>query len=191
MIRKSKKEVHGGAIKGTFKRIRGHKKGEPTHGIYHKIEAGSHAPCTTKRRPIIIDSAKAAAGKAAWKQMERDGVIERVQADTNTDFSSVQFSSAVQLPLLKDFTGRIHGSKVFSAIDLRSAFFNVIWPEHRHKTLTLSPWGSSFIYNRLAFGLASGPSTWQKLLEHGLGGIDNSEKTSRVMMTLSKKYSRG
>ena len=64
------------------------KKGEPTHGIFHKIETGDHAPCKTKRRPIIMDSAKAAAGKAAWEQMERDGVIERVKADTNTDFSS-------------------------------------------------------------------------------------------------------
>ena len=33
--------------------------------------------------------------------------------------------------------------------------------------------GGSFVYNRLAFGLASGPSTWQKLLEHTLRGIPN------------------
>ena len=136
-----------------------------------------------------MDSAKAAAGKAAWEQMERDGVIERVKAGTNTDYSSALHLApkpgggarpcsdfrvlnaqtvvdAHPLPLLKDFTGKLHGSKVFSVVDLRSAFFNVpILPEHRHKTLTLSPWGGSFIYNRLAFGLASGPSTWQKLLD--------------------------
>ena len=35
-----------------------------------------------------MDSAKAAAGKEAWEQMERDGVIERVKAGTNTDWSS-------------------------------------------------------------------------------------------------------
>ena len=63
-------------------------KGEPSHGVYHKIETGSHAPCKTKRRPIVMDSAKAAAGKAAWEQMEKDGVIERVSPDTNTDWSS-------------------------------------------------------------------------------------------------------
>ena len=64
------------------------------------------------------------------------------------------------------------GTMVESVIDIRSAFFNVpILPEHRHKTLTLSPWGGSFIYNRLAFGLASGPSTWQKLLEFVLKDV--------------------
>ena len=63
-------------------------KGEPTHGVYHRIETGSHAPCKTKRRPIVMDSAKAAAGKAAWEQMEKDGVIERVKPGTNTDWSS-------------------------------------------------------------------------------------------------------
>ena len=94
-----------------------------------------------------------------------------------TDFRSLNAQTVIDahpLPLLKDFTSRIHGAKWFSVIDLRSAFFNVpIWPPHRHKTLTLSPWGGSYIYNRLAFGLASGPSTWQKLLEHTLRGVDN------------------
>ena len=173
------------------------RKGEPDHGVYHKIETGSHPPCKTKRRPIIMDSAKAAAGKEAWEQMERDGVIERVKPGTNTDWSSAlhlapkagggarpctdfralnakTICDAHPLPLLKDFTSKIYGSRVFSVVDLRSAFFNVpIWPPHRHKTLTLSPWGGSFVYNRLAFGLASGPSTWQKLLEHTLRGIPN------------------
>ena len=112
-----------------------------------------------------MDSVKAAAGKAAWEQMERDGVIERVKADTNTDYSSALHLApkpgggvrpctdfralnaqtvvdAHPLPLLRDFTNKIHGAKVFSVVDLRSAFFNVpIWPPHRHKTLTLSPWG--------------------------------------------------
>ena len=42
-----------------------------------------------------------------------------------------------------------------------------------HKTLTLSPWGGSYVYNRLAFGLASGPASWQKLLEHVLKDVSN------------------
>ena len=129
-----------------------------------------------------MDSAKAAAGKAAWEQMERDGVIERVKAETNTDYSSAlhlvpkpgggarpctdfralnaqTVVDAHPLPLLKDFTSKIHGSKVFSVVDLRSAFFNVpILPEHRHKTLTLSPWGGVIYSQSLSVraGLRSG-----------------------------------
>ena len=141
------------------------KKGTPSHGVWHKIETGDHTPCKTKRRPIIMDSAKAQAGKRAWEQMIEDGVIEEVKAGTNTDWSSALHLApksgggarpctdfralnaktvvdAHPLPLLKDFTNKIHGSTLFSVVDLKSAFFNVpIWPPHRHKTLTLSPWG--------------------------------------------------
>ena len=84
-----------------------------------------------------MDSAKAAAGKAAWDQMIEDGVVEQVKAGTNTDYSSalhlapkpgggarpctdfralnkMTIVDAHPLPLLKDFTKKIHGSKVFS-----------------------------------------------------------------------------
>ena len=84
-----------------------------------------------------MNSAKAAAGKAAWEQMERDGVIERVKAGTNTDFSSalhivdkpgggarpctdfralnkMTVVDAHPLPLLKDLSARIHGSRIFT-----------------------------------------------------------------------------
>ena len=78
------------------------------------------------------------------------------------------------LPLLRDFTKKIHGSKHFSVIDLRSAFFNIpIWPPHRYLTTTLDPWGGAYVYYRLPFGLSSGPSSWQKLLETVLEGVPN------------------
>ena len=132
-----------------------------------------------------------------WDKWERDGIIERVQAGTNTDWSSalhiadkpgggarpcsdfrllnqMTICDAHPLPLLKDFTNKIHGAELFSVVDLQNAFFNIpLYPPHKHKTLTLSPWGGSFVYNRLPFGLSSGPSTWQKVLEHVLRGIDD------------------
>ena len=116
-------------------------------------------------------------------------VIEKVKADSNTDWTSSlhlvnkpgggvrpcsdfrelnkkTVTDAFPLPLLKDFTKKLHGAKHFSVIDLKSAFFNIpIWPEHRHLTTTLDPWGGAYVYNRLAFGLSSGPSSWQKLIE--------------------------
>ena len=130
--------------------------------------------------------------------MLRDGVIEEVQPGTNTDWSSPlhlankagggvrpcpdfrllnakTVTDSHPLPLLKDFTKNIHGAVIFSKVDLRSAFFNVpIWPPHKHKTLTLSPWGGSFVSNRLPFGLSSGPSSWQKVLEWVLKDVKNT-----------------
>ena len=168
------------------------RKGKPVHNVWHRIETGEASPCKSKRRPIIANSEKAEKGRAAWEQMIKDGVVEEVSPEMNTEWSSAlhlvdkegggvrpcsdfralnakTVTDAHPLPLLRDFTGKIHGAKLFSKVDLRSAFFNIlIWPAHRHKTLTLSPWGGSYVYNRLAFGLSSGPSSWQKLLEHVL-----------------------
>ena len=50
-------------------------KGEPAHGVWHKIETADHPPCKSKRRPIISNAARNAAGNAAWEQMEKDAFI--------------------------------------------------------------------------------------------------------------------
>ena len=63
-------------------------KGVPAHGVYHRIETADHAPCRAKRRPIATNSTKSEQGRKAWEKMEKDGVIERVKADSNTDWTS-------------------------------------------------------------------------------------------------------
>ena len=144
---------------------------------------------------MIADSKKAAEGRRVWEQMLKDGVIEEVKGGTQTDWtSSLHLANkagggvrpcsdfralnlktvcdAFPLPLIRDFTSQVSGSTCFSIVDLRSAFFNIpIWPPHKHKTTTLAPWGGAYQYNRLPFGLSSGPGTWQKLLTHVLRGI--------------------
>ena len=146
---------------------------------------------------MIANSAKAAKGKEVWDQMLKDGIIEEVEPGQSIEYTSAlhladkagggvrpcsdfrllnlqTIADQFPLPMLKDFTSKIHGSTVFSVVDLRSAFFNIpLWPAHKHKTTTLPPWGGAYVYNRLPFGLASGPGTWQRLLEHVLKGISN------------------
>ena len=63
-------------------------KGEPVHGVWHRIETADHPPCKAKRRPIIANAEKAAKGKEAWDKMIEDGVIEKVTPGMNTDWSS-------------------------------------------------------------------------------------------------------
>ena len=38
----------------------------------------------------------------------------------------------------------------------------------------MDPWGGTWVYNRLPFGLCSGPASWQKLLDHILVGVPNT-----------------
>ena len=130
--------------------------------------------------------------------MIKDGIVERVKAGSNAEWSSAlhlapkpgpkggarpcsdfrelnkrTVCDAYPLPLLRDFQAKIHGCNYFSVVDLKSAFFNIpIYPPHRKYTTTLSPWGGAYVYNRLAFGLASGPASWQKLLETVMEGVD-------------------
>ena len=112
------------------------------------------------------------------------------------DFRSLNSKTSLDsfpLPLLSDFTSKIHGSTIFTKLDLRASFYNIpIWPQHRFKTTTLSPWGGAYVYNRLAFGLKSGPSTMQKLMEHTLQGIQNfitsTESVVFVLLNLPQRF---
>ena len=76
------------------------------------------------------------------------------------------------LPALKTFTHKLSNCKVFSKIDLQAAFHNVVIdPQDVCKTTTLTPWGV-FVYKRLAFGLCGAPSTFMKLVDNILAGVD-------------------
>ena len=119
------------------------------HGVTHtiNIEPGAK-PCKAKVRPLLANSEKAIKGKEAWDQMARLGVIERVKATDNTDWTSAlhlvpkscggmrpcsDFRSlnertqadSYPLPSLKSFSKNLHGAKVFSKVDLQAAFHNI------------------------------------------------------------------
>ena len=122
-------------------------KGKPVHKVWHKIETSDHPPCKAKRRPVLANKEKDRMGRETWEKMIEDGIIEEVKPGSNTDWSSAlhladkpgggvrpcpdfrvlntkTVTDAHPLPLLKDFTKKIHGSVLFSKVDLRSAFFN-------------------------------------------------------------------
>ena len=131
--------------------------------------------------------------------MEKQGVIERVKQNTTLQYTSpihmvnkpnsndwricADFrllnqqtkSDNYPLPLLRSFQNKIKGSKVFSVIDLKSAFHHLpIHPDDVDKTCVVSPWGGAYVYRRLAFGLSNGPASWQKYVAGILSGIDNT-----------------
>ena len=166
------------------------------HGVIHSINTGSSPACTAKLRPIMPGTPKAIKGKQAWDKLIEMGVVERVKAGARTEWSSPlhmapkgenrdeirpcsdfrqlnarTVADVYPLPNLKSFTHKLHGSKVFSKVDLFAAFHNIpIDAKDVHKTATLTPWGV-FVYKRLAFGLQNGPSSFQRLLDVILADI--------------------
>ena len=55
--------------------------------IYHRIHTEGE-PTKAKVRPLPAGTEKSEEGKKIWKEMQKMGVIERVQANTLTEFTS-------------------------------------------------------------------------------------------------------
>ena len=200
-------------------------KTEPATDIYHRIETTGE-PFKSKVRPLLASSDKSKMGQKVWEEMERLGVIERVQPNTTLQYTSpvhlvkkpigkgyrvcADFrllnsqtkNDNYPLPILRSFQSQIKGAKVFSKLDLKSAFHHLpIHPQDVNKTCVLSPWGGAFVYKRLAFGLTNGPASWQKYIDSILTGIDGlfcylddillcSEDVERHISLLSEVFKR-
>ncbi len=66
----------------------------------------------------------------------------------------------------------MHGAKVFSKIDVKSVYHNImIATEDRDKTAFRFN-GKLYEYNRVTFGLSSAPGTFNRLISKILLGLD-------------------
>ena len=130
------------------------------------------------------------------KQMEKQGIIERIDEPTDwcapivpvlkpngkvritTDFKKL--NSAVKrerymLPCIEEVLQRMKGSKVFSKLDARSGYFQVPLDDDSAKLTTfITPFGR-FFYKRLPQGISSAPEIFQKQMESILAGQKNVE----------------
>ncbi len=79
---------------------------------------------------------------------------------------------AFATPRVDDLIDKMHGAKVFSKIDVKSAYHNIMMaPEDRHKTAFRFN-GKLYEYNRVPFGLSSAPGTFNRLISKILLGLD-------------------
>lgn len=97
---------------------------------------------------------------------KKDGRI-RVCVDC-TPANKVTQSFDWPLPRLQDIRYRIQGSKVFSRLDLKDAFFRIGVPvEFRHLT-SFEVGGQSYQFTRMPFGLKTAPAVFQRFMDEGL-----------------------
>ncbi len=79
---------------------------------------------------------------------------------------------AFATPRADDLIDELHGAKVFSKIDVKSAYHNIMRAtEDRHKTAFRFN-GELYEYNRVPFGLSSAPGTFNRLISKILLGLD-------------------
>ena len=109
-------------------------------------------------------------------------------------------------PRINNLISLLHGATVFSKLDMRSAYHQVVLDaSSRHLTAFVTPDGV-FQYCRMSFGLASAAAVFQRVIEevlHGLEGISvyqddvlvfgesSAEHNNRLRLVLSAMERRG
>ena len=75
------------------------------------------------------------------------------------------------IPHLQDFTANLHGTRVFSKLDLIRAYHQIpVHPEDVHKTAVTTPFGL-FEFLRMPFGLRNAAQTFQRFMDEVLRGL--------------------
>ena len=80
----------------------------------------------------------------------------------------------VPLPKIDEIYAQLQGSKIFSALDMRSGYFHIeLSEEAKPKTAFVpgGPHGCKYQFNRCPFGLSQAPAYFQRLVHEVLRGL--------------------
>jgi hypothetical protein len=157
-----------------------------THGVQHLIVTKG-SPVSFKFRRL--DGEKLAAAKAEFTALERDGIIRRSASPWVSplhlvrkpdgswrpcgDYRRLNLATvpdAYPLPNMLDFAARVAGCTIFSKVDLRKGYYQIlIHPADIEKTAVTTPFGL-FEFTRLPFGLRNAGNTFQRMMDRVLAG---------------------
>ena len=85
--------------------------------------------------------------------------------------NNVTIKDRTPLPNISEMRDRLCGAKVFSKIDLRDGFYNIlVAPEDRHKTAFRTRYGH-FQFNVVPFGLCNSPATFMACMNRIFGAL--------------------
>ena len=107
--------------------------------------------------------------------IKRDGGI-RICVDYR-ELNKRTVKDAYPLPLIDDMQSYLSGAVVFSTLDLNSGYWQLpINPDDRYKTaFTPGPGMGLYEFVCMPFGVCNGPSSFQRLMETVLRGMDTAK----------------
>ena len=157
--------------------------------IEHEIDTGDNKPVKQKQRPM--NPPQADDFRKQWKIWMDADIIEEASSPWNSrllavpkkngktryvvDYRMVNAATkkdSYPLPNIDESLSRMGHAKVFSTMDGAGAYHVVrVKPEDREKTAFSCEFGQ-YQFKRLPFGLCNAPSTYARLLQRVLQGLD-------------------
>ena len=167
--------------------LRQHPDQPAKHGIFHYIKT-SGPPVYSKFRRL--SPAKFQASKQAFSEMERMGICQKASSPWASPLHLVPKADGTwrpcgdyrrlnmvtepdryPLPNMADLISNLHGSKIFSKLDLLKGYFQVpVHPDDVPKTAVITPFGT-YTFNFSTFGLRNSGATFQRLMDGVLGDL--------------------
>ena len=95
----------------------------------------------------------------------------RLCADYKPTVNPNIFHDKYTLPLIDDLISQASGGCVFSKLDLRKAYYQVLLDPESQKLTTINTTHGLFRYRSLPFGFTNAPSIFQKLMDGIFGSL--------------------
>ncbi|XP_055355953.1 uncharacterized protein K02A2.6-like [Paramacrobiotus metropolitanus] len=104
-------------------------------------------------------------------RLKRAGDI-RTCADLSTGLNDSLDAQQYPLPTPDELFAKLNGGQTFSTLDLAEAYAQVELEEDSKQLVVINTHKGLFRYNRLPFGVSSGPSIFQQIMEKILQGCE-------------------